>query len=352
MFMNNFYTCLRHTDVIDVNKKVHELPPDNGPFEEFRVSDFFCPDDWSKDGVFIKVREGDPLWFDFRREDDYDEANWDCACMLSVQKVNPLTGLQIDMERGLSKDPKQTYLRLPEQLYLDGYAHDGRVYQFVITKAGLGIAVNETVLPIFEQDSHAVALAFFRAKNRLTLPQRPEYGVPTNPMWFSPLHTPNCGTMCEYSLPSKNSCRSKPDVVDGRIDKTSYTLASKGFRSFTENQLDTSLELSSASVGVNDVSIDGGGDLLEGFVEHEPPDKGFEKVSMAGGGRIDQLILNDHNSADYYEEKPAAVLKIYFAFAEQFEAIMKRGHRQDAKREDKFVHSGKVGETQVPLTSK
>lgn len=72
---------------------------------------------------------------------------------------------------------------------------------------------------------------------------------------------------------------------------------------------------------------------------------------MAAGGRITQEIKTDCNTVDYYEEKPAAVLRIYLASTEQFEAIMKKGEKQDAGKSDKYIHSGKIGSITVPLNS-
>ena len=162
MYQNGYCFSLRKTKEIDINDASHPLPPDGGAFEEFRVADYFCPDEWSRDAVFVKIKDGEPFWIDFRQ-------NPYCACLLSIQKVNPVTGEPANIENGLSKDPKQNYLWLSptgniRQLWLDGYANDGKVYQFKATKAGESLAVNEYVLPVHMQDSHALGFAFFAPK--------------------------------------------------------------------------------------------------------------------------------------------------------------------------------------------
>jgi len=376
MLMNNFYFSLRHTEVVKVDDETHPLPPDNGPFDEFKVADYHCPEEWSKDGVFVPVKEGQPLWIDFRTSvnGQNQSVNWDCAVLCSVQKVNPVTGKQIDMEAGLSKDPLQNYLRLPEQIWLDGFSHEGKVYQFVIAKAGIGMAVNEFVLPQFEQDSHCIAFTFFKAKSPKRLPQT-RIPLNDNPgeKWFSPLHTPQNwkttdGKKYTYKkgLIGGQSISGTGDYVDGRFDKTSYCLSPAS----EIEQLDTAKVLRSlepaAAASVDDIEINAVDcqDLIEPFVEPGIPDEhdylclgsqeafqDTDKASMGAGGRIDLPIVPDNNSVDYYEEKTSGVLKIYLALPEMFEKIMKAGKRQDAHKKDKFVHSGKIGDIQVPLTS-
>ena len=187
MIQNECYVSLRKTTIVDVNEDSHQLPPDGGAFKEFKVADYHCPDEWVKDGIFVGVQEGQPMWFDLRQ-------NEVCACLASVQRLNPVTSEPANLDAGLTKDPTQNYLVLPTQLWLDGYAKDGKVYQFIVTKAGVGLAVNEFALPKHMQDSHALAFAFFQPKNppprREVTRAGPDHPM-TSPMWFSPMHTPH-----------------------------------------------------------------------------------------------------------------------------------------------------------------
>ena len=57
----------------------------------------------------------------------------------------------------------------------------------------------------------------------------------------------------------------------------------------------------------------------------------------------------NENTVEYYTEKPAAVLTIYFCLPEQFNAIMERGERQDSQKKDKYIYSGEIGGVQVPI---
>ena len=164
MRQNDFTVGIHKTDTIKVDDKAHSLPPSNGLFREFKVADYFCPEEWSQDAVFIPVEEGPPMWFDLRGNDE-------SACLPSIQRLNPVTGDPANLEAGITKDPTQIYLALPIQKWIDGYAKDGKVYQFVVTKRGIGLAVNEFVLPEHMQDSHAIGFAFFAPKNPKPKPE-------------------------------------------------------------------------------------------------------------------------------------------------------------------------------------
>jgi hypothetical protein len=198
-----------------------------GVIDEHLVSEYYCPEEWSKDGIFLRVEESQPLWIDLR-------CNPFCACLPSIQRLNPVTGEPANLEGGLKKDPVQNYLVLPEQMRLDGYANDGKVYQFVVTKAGEGLAVNEYALPKHMQDSHALGFAFYAPK----VPPAAPFNTPivwgdsyyklakkssicgqsmAQPMWFSPTHTPQNwtkGGLCSpASAPAEESIHYSADSI-------------------------------------------------------------------------------------------------------------------------------------------
>ncbi len=78
-------------------------------------------------------------------------------------------------------------------------------------------------------------------------------------------------------------------------------------------------------------------------------DNELDKASMGAGGRIHQEIETDDNTTDYYHEKRSALLTIYFALPEMYDAIMTKGKRQDSSKEDKYKTSGHIGGVAVPL---
>lgn len=356
MKSNGFQVRLRHTQITEIDEKAHVLPPDCGPVKEYQVADYFCPENWSNDGVFVEVEEGMPFWIDLRD-------NGVCAVIPSIQRLNPITGEPADLEKGLCKDPKQNYLRLPNQLWMDGFAKEGKVYQFIVTKAGIGLAVNEYVLPVHMRDSHALGFAFFAPKD--PPPVIPvimehhnhhhynndwyhwqwyyyynhsnDYYLPNN-QWFSPLHTPQ-----NWQIKSTGS-------VMRSLDNALIVGASGATQRFTQNRVTDNYN----EVLDNTLDDAPAADSLCCFVDEDTKSEAidhtqFDKASIGMGGRIEQEIKVDSDTIEFYKKEPSVIMPIYLALPEQFKAIMSRGKRQDASRTDRYVHSGEVGGIQVPL---
>jgi hypothetical protein len=74
----------------------------------------------------------------------------------------------------------------------------------------------------------------------------------------------------------------------------------------------------------------------------------FDKASIGAGGRIQQAIVPDPNTVEYYVEKPTLIMNYYLCLPEQFEAIMTRGRRQSDTR-DESTGQGAIGKTKIPL---
>lgn len=382
MIQNGFFIGLCKTDIVNVDENVHGLPPFKGYFQEFLVGEYpGCPKEWSRDGVFVRVEEGEPLWFDLR-------GNSECAVLCAIQRLNPVTGKPADLEKGLSKDPAQNYLKLPEQYWLDGYAKDGKVYQFVVTKAGIGLAVSEFVLPAHMQDSHALGFAFFAPK----VERRPNVGghsfTPSNMMHL--MHQVQKNNLSLQPIMSVAPTVWVSNQNDGSLSFTVCNasmrlrdnqssrgvLRTSGSKCFGSEALSYDCEeLTSGGINLHDsddicvsaaepcvayseacseaysqdVILGALGEIKAAADSIDSRD--FEKASMGMGGRISQAIHPDNNSVDYYTDKPSGLLNVYFALPEMFEAIMKEGKRQDVSRPDKFVHSGEIDGIQVPLIS-
>lgn len=339
MLINGFYASIRKTTIVDVDIKSHHLPPDLGEFTEFRVADYpGCPKEWSKDGIFIPVKEGEPMWFDFR-------ANRECAVLCSVQRLNPVTGEPSDIEKGLTKDPVQNYLSLPKQKWLDGYVNNGKVYQFVVTKKGIGLAVNEFVLPEYMRDSHAIGFAFFAPK------VEKQFAFPHNqlgklvPKEFAP------------KISWKPACTPQPYIIYGTdTDADSDYLLPE----ISEKQ-HPSMGTVFRSSSLNNTCYYGGAEAADGQVStfstetydiigsETETKKEVDQASMGMGGRILQRIETDNNTVNYYLDKPSVILTVYMALPELFNEIMEQGNGQDSKKEDKFVYSGEIGGVQIPL---
>jgi len=359
MKQNGFTARVVKTTKVEVDEKSHRLPPDNGSYDEYKVADYFCPDEWSNDGVFIPVKEGDPLWFDFQGNDD------ECAILCAVQRINPVTGDPADLDAGLSKDPVQNYLRMPEQRWLDGYAKDGKVYQFVVTKAGVGLAVNEFVLPKHMQDSHAIGFAFFGPKNPKPKPVVRTHLYSGGPYMKSALHDNikygssggswNCtsgglssGGIKGIDMDYDNLVGSSDMMgIDGGEPEIFCCNSASG-EGTTVCDFDEGIPMAAGGAAAAEMEEIETVDIL---AAQEADLTELDKASMGAGGRITQRIETDDNTTDYYHEKRSALLTIYFALPEMFDAIMKKGKRQDASKKDKYKTSGHIGGVAVPLVT-
>ncbi len=366
MKQNGFFAEVIKTDIISVDKSSHGLPPHKGAYPEFKVADYYCPEEWTNDGVFIPVKEGDPLWFNFQGNDE-------CAILCAVQRINPATGKPADLEEGLSKDPAQNYLRMPEQRWLDGYAKEGKVYQFVVTKAGIGLAVNEYVLPKHMQDSHAIGFAFFGPKNPKPKVVRSRdihhyeyYGQWSNGGFLgSKAKSIKYGGGGMQSLSAGGGSQTMGFGPEETAEIMLHDCGSDGIHglaphvdeaSNSDNVFccnNTAIDRSSGKIDrvTNDYADEEAPEIetVDILAEQEANLNELDKASMGAGGRIHQEIETDDNTTDYYHEKRSALLTIYFALPEMYDAIMQKGKRQDSSKKDKYKTSGHIGGVAVPL---
>lgn len=342
---NGFVVSVRKTDIVDVNDKVHNLPPDKGGFHHYCVADYFCPESWSKSGFFIPVEEGEPMWFDLR-------GNEECACIVSVQKVNSVTQEKTDIEVGLSNDPQQNYLKLPEQKWLDGPIGDGKVVQFVATKAGDGMALNEYVLDKEDQNSQAIAFVFYNPKNPKPKKEhiihylnKPHYEKIYNStsysewynQWGTSKYQTRGGSSSSKGLSSGISGTSICDFSGAAGAESSHASEPE---SFSSPSIQSEILRSYPQVDASSV------DSILSSAEREVE---FDKASMGQGGRINQKLFIDNNTSDYYNEKPDASIVVYMVLPDQFKHIMDQGLRQNSHKKDKYTYSTELGGIQVPL---
>jgi hypothetical protein len=357
---NGFQVDIHKTEVIPVDSDSHGLPPSRGAFQNFMVADWHCPPEWSKDGFFIPVEEGQPMWFDLRWNDE-------CACLPSIQRLNPITGEPSNLDAGLNKEPVQNYLCLPEQKWLDGYAKDGKVYQFVVTKEGIGLAVNEYVLPKYMQDSHALAFVFYGAKN----PKKKDEFTPifakkrASIHYFSSIHTPeNWVAHGDFDIHkvyrSYSVGNTAHEPASAVITACCTPMATDRSQIASNNLIDNAEVKCCSGIKEADCCVDGiqESEIVSSHDEIDVVDilKGqddiaLDKASMGMGGRITQRIISDKNSIDYYRDKPDAIVTVYLALPGIFQSIMEKGQRQNENKKDKYVHSGEIAGVQVPLIS-
>ena len=169
----------------------HRLPP-YAKRKSLLVDEYsLCPSNWMKSegkltSYFAPIKEGNGMWLDFNK---CWENKYDVAIVVSVQGINPITGLPCNdaqLEQyieecpkckekfGLNRLckkcgyvwPKQNYICTTStpygNLWIDGFrAADGIVRQYILTQEKIrGVASNI----IGEDRVYAIGVSFFLSK--------------------------------------------------------------------------------------------------------------------------------------------------------------------------------------------
>ena len=107
------------------------LPPGLGSFPLDHVDDFAkrAPETWvRRGGVFLPMYQAEAIWLNFG-------GDYPMVVKIAAGKVNALRGEPWSDE--LYAQPKQDYIVLPDQPWLDGfYAGEGLIQQFVAMQLG------------------------------------------------------------------------------------------------------------------------------------------------------------------------------------------------------------------------
>lgn len=131
----------------------HPLPPGLGRFPLRHVDDFAdrLPASWSRHGgVLFPMHSTEAMWLNFSsaRVSGHDHA-WPFALKIATGKRSAVTGEA--WRQGLHRQPKQDYLVVPSQPWLDGYCvEEGVIRQFVAMPLGEGYTVEEQLTDLAE----------------------------------------------------------------------------------------------------------------------------------------------------------------------------------------------------------
>ena len=117
----------------------YALPPGLDSFPLQHVDDFAArvPEPWlGHGGVFLPMYQAEAMWLSF------DGDGYPVAVKIAAGKINAITGEP--WQDRLSASPKQDYVVVPEQPWLDGfYAGKGLIRQFVAMPLGEGYTAEE-----------------------------------------------------------------------------------------------------------------------------------------------------------------------------------------------------------------
>lgn len=124
----------------------YPLPPGLGAFPLKRVEDCGsrAPKDWrTRGGAVLPMYQSEALWINFNADYVSDRATeYPFAVKVSTGTINAISGSR--GRKGLSRKPRQGYVVVPEQPWLDGYNVDeGVIRQFVAMPLGAGYTAEE-----------------------------------------------------------------------------------------------------------------------------------------------------------------------------------------------------------------
>lgn len=329
-----------------VGEETHALPPGT-PIEAFEVDAFVGPDPtWMKgEGCWVvPVPKDRGLWFDWRMNDSA------CTAVLpSVKGCNPITGLpltEIAMHQYKPGDrcpihgcelgggrncpecgyawAAQDYVVDPEgnsPAWWDGFRMpDGSVRQFFFTEdmardVASHLIGKENVVPAF-------GFAFFR--RRTSFPRTLYRGIPGHEHTLT-LTTmpPNQKLWCKTTTGTAQTlglCNSTDTVYSMDCSYTNSAFCDsmpyKGDGSDKASLKSWSKKKSTAR----------GIDMTEGLDMGERyfPTK---EVAIGAGAKIHQEVVADPSALSDWNEKPDAVMRIYFVFEEDFAKRAAAGFR-------------------------
>jgi hypothetical protein len=118
----------------------YPLPPGLGAFPLRHVDDFGdrVPAKWiRRGGVMLPMYQSEAMWLNFTSPNGYP-----FAVKVGTGKINAVTGDA--WSEGIGRRPRQDYLSIPSQPWLDGYCvAEGIIRQFVAMPLGAGYTVEE-----------------------------------------------------------------------------------------------------------------------------------------------------------------------------------------------------------------
>jgi len=126
----------------------YPLPPGLGSFPLAHVDDHAdrVPATWlTRGGIMLPMFQSEAMWLSFnpKRNHDRDSA-YPFAVKVATGKICAVSGET--WRNDLSRKPKQNYLAIPEQPWLDGYCvDDGLIRQFVAMPLGAGYTAEEQI---------------------------------------------------------------------------------------------------------------------------------------------------------------------------------------------------------------
>ncbi len=354
----------------ETETSIGRLPPYNRR-QAFLVDEYpSCPSNWMRStnvlsSYFVPVQNGHAMWLDFNHNDTNTHH---VAVVISIQGINPLTGLTVETPRleqyvnncpkcdtELKHDrlcpkcdmkyPKQNYLCTNATLngffWIDGFRMaNGIISQYIFSEETMrGVASNL----IGKDKVYAIGLTFFLSKEAKPLVNQvhgeyfnylvtsawnnnafldikyknaidnPNVGFGTSAGGYTTDTLSTVNTRCEYYSGDRI------DIVDNVIDMDDYRqLKSLEANTISKSQCKTDIDdyRQLKSLDVNTVS--------------KPQYKTQEisiskKMEIGAGAQINQQIYDDPEKLDYWREDIEAMICINYCSEQDADNIVKNG---------------------------
>ncbi len=362
--------------IIDGEEVTQGLPPYKRatPYPVDEYTD--CPEDWihgsdKASSYFLAAQEGMGVWLDFNPCTSHTH---DVAVVVSVQKINPLTGQESEsfaLEKYGKKCPlhdcdfqqdrfcpeckfkwpAQNYLATtgtPKSMFwLDGFRNEeGKVRQYIMTAEKMrGVAANL----IGDKRVYAIGVAFYLSKKPKPVPEysgsvlrgrsvllmdlEKSAGISgydgyhgltktvVTPQWSMP----NTDESSEHTPIGASAMMSLNDEGN---DDVKYT------HSINQIKADVSSKYERDRASVAHVISRGGGvpdQLFEGVAAQDLETVDETKLEIGAGAAIAQQVYADPKDLDYWEAEPAGFIYINYVNESKCNKILKAGRRKESK---------------------
>ena len=371
--------------LISDGNQTHGLPP-YSKRQGFLVDEYpGCPDNWMRShgkttSWFVGVPDGAGMWLDFNKNWD---SEYDIAIVISVQGVNPITGMpctdaqleqyiekcpKCDKEFGPERYcekcgfhwPKQNYLSTTAQpygfLWLDGFrTAEGIVRQYILTEEKLRSVAGHIV---GKDRVYAVGISFFLSKERRRQPI-------VNPrQFFSPTYSAttwhNCvndGNKKYFAEPLgvNHHIKYSYDVNEiqvrcASLDKETSsgavnTLSGNTGEAFAKSG---SIVLSRDTVGKRTKKLFGS-TRLGTSATHKPIQT--KKLEVGAGESIDQQVYDDPEPLDFWRKEPESILCINYCTEIDAQKILDAGRVPIEAEPEGFLQNIPVGNVKQEETA-
>jgi hypothetical protein len=329
----------------------HGLPPG----EPLTVYPLACipgaPEGWVREAgsYVIPVNTGKGLWFNWTMNDVLNT-----AVVPSVKGMNPITGQKLEslqLEQYADKCPihktafahgrhcqecgfewpPQGYVTHESTLWWDGFRQpDGTVRQFYFTDedkkdiASLVIGAENTV-PAF-------GFAFYKPKVSRTPPPKITRG-------YSGMTMKSCSPMYSKKIGSCGSPKAgsaAPQVYASSsigITKSSFVVPDSFEFSMSDELMAAPMADCCAAEEAVYSSQVGAHGPSEAELRARPRSMKSKSVGVAAGAKINQQLKQDALGVEGWQSEPSAIIRLYFAFSEQFEEMVQKGGIVELKNE-------------------